>query len=521
MKDRTKARSAIRAVSGILLCIIGFVLARATPFREATVIVDADGCRLVTDIIDLGSDAAQGSVVLLHGLAANRTIMTYLGRGFALLNLRVFLPDMPGHGRTPGPFSFARAETCTNSFVRQLIVRGAIDPTSTILAGHSMGGALAVRIAAGVPIAGVVAISPAPMVATHGVAASLLIFGDPPPTPANSLVLSGSWEPRSVRDTARELISGNPATSGKYLVIPHSTHVSLLFDPDVVHAAQSWSAKVLKLEANAPGVPSRLPLAGSLAGLAGILLLAGPFLRETLGLTPLRTAVEPKGNRSPTKEEPQSPVLAPMTGRVLVEIAAASVAIVVLLRFWNPFGVFQVFEGDYLAGFLLLLGIALLLLHRNVLGSLWPAKTGPLLAAAFAAIVLPVLLYSWLNLTISEAWLTTARWLRMPALCVAVLPYHAAEELLLGPHRARSAKTRLMLGLAFRLIAWCALLIGILVLHNGEILLVLLAPYLAVFCLLQRTGMDVVRKGTSSPLAAALFGAILLAGFCVIVFPIT
>jgi hypothetical protein len=60
----------------------------------------------------------------------------------------------------------------------------------------------------------------------------------------------------------------------------------------------------------------------------------------------------------------------------------------------------------------------------------------------------------------------------------------------------------------------------VLVLHNGEILLVLLAPYLAIFCLLQRTGMDVVRKGTGSPLAAALFGAILLAGFSVVVFPI-
>jgi hypothetical protein len=33
--------------------------------------------------------------------------------------------------------------------------------------------------------------------------------------------------------------------------------------------------------------------------------------------------------------------------------------------------------------------------------------------------------------------------------------------------------------------------------------------------------MDVVRKSTGSPLAAALFGAILLAGFSVVVFPIT
>jgi pimeloyl-ACP methyl ester carboxylesterase len=521
MKVGTKARSAIRAISGVLLCIVGFILARATPFREATVVVDADGCRMVTDIIDAGNDESRGSIVLLHGLAANRTIMAYLGRGFALLNLRVFLPDMPGHGRTPGPFSFARAETCSNSFVRQLIVRGAIDPTRTILAGHSMGGALAVRVAARVPVAGVVAISPAPMVTTHGVAASMLIFGDPPATPANTLVLSSSWEPKSGRDSGRGLISGNAATSGKYLVIPHSTHVSLLFDPDVVREAQAWSTKVLKLETEALGVPSRLPLAGSLAGLAGILLLAGPFLRETLGLTSIRTAVESAADALLSLEEPRSPLLAPATGRMLAEVAAASVAIVVLLRFWNPFGVFHVFEGDYLTGFLLILGIVLLFLHRKAVGSFWPTKTGALIAAAFAAIVLPVLIYSWLNLTLTEAWFTSSRWLRMPALCVAALPYHAAEELLLGPYRVRPAKVRLVLALTLRLIAWCALLVGILLLHNGEILLGLLAPYLAVFCLLQRTGMDVVRKGTGSPLAAAIFGAILLAGFCVIVFPIT
>jgi hypothetical protein len=93
--------------------------------------------------------------------------------------------------------------------------------------------------------------------------------------------------------------------------------------------------------------------------------------------------------------------------------------------------------------------------------------------------------------------------------------------LLLGSLRARPGKMRLVLGLAIRLSVWVALFLGVFVLHNGEILLVLLAPYLATFCLLQRLGTDVVRKGTGSPIAAAIFGAILLAGFCVVVFPIT
>src|SRR6202048_417643 len=140
-------RRGVRAALGIVLCVVGLVLARATPYRETTAIIGAGGCRLVTDIIDQGNDDARGYVVLLHGLAANKKIMSYLARGFADQNLRVFVPDLPGHGRTEGPFSFERAESCAAAMVRELIARRAIDPHRTMLAGHSMGGAIALRVA--------------------------------------------------------------------------------------------------------------------------------------------------------------------------------------------------------------------------------------------------------------------------------------------------------------------------------------------------------------------------------------
>jgi hypothetical protein len=277
-----------------------------------------------------------------------------------------------------------------------------------------------------------------------------------------------------------------------------------------------------------PTLPSRMPLAGSLAGFVGILLLAGPFLRETLGMATIRARDEADvaiQTNTTGFAEPGSPIIAASFGRVLLEVTAASIVIVALLRAlphpWNPFAFFHVFEGDYLGAFLLILGSILLLVHWKHLGIFREWKPTTLLAAAFAALVLPLLIYSWFDLTATEAWLTSARWLRMPALCLAAVPYHAAEELLLGSPRARSGRARFLLALAIRFAAWAALFLGVLVLHNGEILLVLLAPYLAVFCLFQRTGMDVVRKSTGSPLAAALFGAILLAGFSVVVFPIT
>jgi hypothetical protein len=72
----------------------------------------------------------------------------------------------------------------------------------------------------------------------------------------------------------------------------------------------------------------------------------------------------------------------------------------------------------------------------------------------------------------------------------------------------------------YRLLVWLPMVYGILFLHSGEILLVMLAPYIAIFSVGQRRGMDVVREVTGSAAAAALFGAILLAGFFLVIFPL-
>jgi hypothetical protein len=49
----------------------------------------------------------------------------------------------------------------------------------------------------------------------------------------------------------------------------------------------------------------------------------------------------------------------------------------------------------------------------------------------------------------------------------------------------------------------------------------LLSLYMGMFNLVQRSGMDIVRNETGSAAAAALFGAILQAGFCLVIFPLT
>ena len=514
----TPLAKGLRAALGVVLCIAGFALAWATPYRATTVIVGAGGCRLVTDVVDRGSDDTQGYVVLFHGLAANKKIMAYLARGFANENLRVFVPDLPGHGRTPGPFSFERAEACADAFVRELILRRAIDPQRTMLAGHSMGGAIALRVAARVGVAGVVAISPAPQRVAHGVPPDMLPYTNPPPLPPHTLAISAAFEPLGIRDSTRDLIAGEAAATGKYLFMPRATHVSVLFDSRVVRASQEWTAETLNFPAEL-GAPSSLPLAGSLAGLAGILLLAGPFVRETLGMQRTVAASVQAEKSVPRDPSAASPVI-PLY-RALLETAAVSLLAVAMLRFWNPLSFVRLYNGGYFASFGLIVGLGLLVIHHRAFRALWPTQIKILLLAVLAGLVLHLLVTGWFDATLTESWLSWARWARFPALFVAALAYLLGEELLLGPVAARGKSARVLLALTLRLIAFIALAFGIFVLHSGAILVILLALYLGLFFLFQRLGMDLVHRLTGSAIAAALFGAILLAGFCLVIFPVT
>lgn len=493
----------LRAAVGALLIVGALLVALPTRYRERRYLLNASGCQLQTTIIEPRDERPTGTVILLHGLAANREIMNYFARGFAGQGLRVFVPDLPGHGRTPGPFSVPRAEECAEALAGEIFARGLATPQSTVLAGHSMGGAIALQVAAKVPVAGVIAISPAPMNGAPGIPAQAQIFGNKPATVNNALVISGGLEPRTIRENARDLT--RTSTNSKYQVIPWASHVSLLVDPRAVRSAQEWATRNLQLPMR-DVLPSLRQTWAFLAGFAGILLLAGPFLRETLGKNP---------------EADEALTTSAGFGRAIVEVGIGAAAAVLLLRWWNPVRGIRLFEGDYLAGFFLITGIVLLGLRfkelRGVASTRWQTVAG----AAFAGLALFLLASGWIELTYSEAWLTAARWWRCAVFFAAALPYHWGEELLLGPASQPSWWQRLGKALALRGILWGVLIGAIFVLRSGEILMGLMAPYFLLVFLLQRRGMDIVRKGTGSAPAAAVFGAILLAGFCLVIFPIT
>src|SRR6266480_6846872 len=235
-----KSRQEVRAIAGVLLCGVGLWLALSKPYKERTYIFNAEGCRMETTIVEKPGVAAQGSAVLFHGISANKKIMSYLARGFAEQGLRVYVPDLPGHGRTAGPFSPGRAEQCAEALLRALLARGTVTADRTILAGHSMGGAIAERIGSRMPVAGLVAVSPAPMRAAHGVTPEKLLFSDPPFLPSHSLVIVGSLELESMRRNAADLAASRNDGTVKYLEIAGASHVSVLFNRVVVRALQEW-----------------------------------------------------------------------------------------------------------------------------------------------------------------------------------------------------------------------------------------------------------------------------------------
>ena len=503
-----------QAVAGLFLCVSGYYLVHRESYEVHTVLATAGGCQMATDIYEPRSGSPIGSVVLFHGLAANKKVMAFNAQEFANQDLRVFVPDLPGHGRTPGPYSADRDDSCALALVRDLDARKAVIPERTILAGHSLGGAIAIRTASKFPVAGVIALSPAPMRDAPGFSREMVPFHDVPVLPAHSLVLTGQWEPGPITALAQELVVPAaraaaipaPAPTSKYQMIPGTTHVSILFSQRTYAELRAWTSLLLGSNPGSP-LPRNMPSLACILGIAGLSILVPPFLRE----------MNPSAR--------SAPAIPPVTGslwRALSIATAAALAVaLVLASGLIPVHFIRLFNGDYLAVFLFLTGIFILAVSYHSLPRLQSPLPTSLASACASALVLVLVFAGWFELTFYEAWLTPSRWLRFPLLLLLLLPWHFAEEILLGAPTSSFSLRRLSKAFALRSGVYAALFLGIQYLHSGAILLFLLLAYFVVFTLLQRLASDLVRFRTQSSAATAVFGAILLAAFALVIFPIT
>ena len=108
---------------------------------------DADSAGVIkgAETIDLQEGGSHG-VLLLHGFGDTPQTLTLLARRLAKSGYGVFVPLLPGHGRTMEAFRRSRAEEWIESARESLYLMRARYATVSVV-GLSMGGALGVIIA--------------------------------------------------------------------------------------------------------------------------------------------------------------------------------------------------------------------------------------------------------------------------------------------------------------------------------------------------------------------------------------
>jgi pimeloyl-ACP methyl ester carboxylesterase len=517
-----KRRELIFAGLGVLLLAYGARQISSSPISRQTVVLDG-GCRTPATIFESIMSKPSGTAIVIHGLSANRRLMLWTGEQLVATNLRVYLIDLPGHGDSTDHFSFARSEQCATEVIETLAKRGEIQPDKTILVGHSMGAAIAVRMADCFPAIATIAISPGPMVLPRRMPANLLVFSAQYDLAllrreANDLAQAAAGERTNWQDfkerRAFELIR-----------VPHATHTSLLLDPRVSNKVSSWIRGALNPEPEASSackgksdvkadhairsLPD--PLLGVLLVLVGLALvfpLAASLLTATFG-----AGAAPDGAVSLRASD------------ILLRWVIAALLGVCVLNYVVPLRPLHMFTGDYLASLLLLVAILVWILSPKAAKASLNFLPRAMVMGIVLGLATMLAFGAWLNWQSTDAWLNAPRWLRFVFLVLLSWPYFFMEEVALGappeiPLRGRRL-LRFALFLLLRLILWLACIFALYAFTSGQILVLILGLYLALVSIFQRLGCDAVRRRTGSPTAAAAFGAILASWFIAAVFPLT
>jgi pimeloyl-ACP methyl ester carboxylesterase len=510
----------ILAAIGAVLLIVGAVWIRRAELPHEDFVINTGDCHIPVTLTDPAPDVSPaGSVVLIHGLSANRKLMTYLSEDFAGHGFRSFSIDLPGHGENSDPFSLSRAQFCATMAVDWLTRNDKIDPAKTTVVGHSLGGAIAIRMADVEPVAATIAISPGPT-------------GPQTRMPANLLVFSASHDLRPLKAVAARLeeAAGGDRTAPDDFVqkrafdlerVPHSTHTSLITDRRVAHRSEEWMMQTVFPQTDPKTVALNLDLgtyenygngrrrlAGAFLGQIGIILifpLAVFFAGKLSGLA----LIEMPGTR-------------PAPALVIVEMIVSVLVAILILRFGVPLRFLHIYAADYLVSLLTIAAIILLTLNLGFLMEYAWFKSAKLLAAALLGFVTILAMGAWMNWQLTDGLPNAPRWYRFIGLLPFLYLYAFAEEVVLGPVKhgwPRVARFVLFGALRFELLVAC--FVGYYALGNGQILLVLLAVFFMGFSILQRLATDAVRNHTGSATAAALFGAILAAWFVATIFPLT
>lgn len=521
----------ILAIVGVVFLALGSRWIRVAELPKQEIWLDAGGCHTPMTVLDPPADVKPaGSVVLLHGLSANRRLMMYLAEDFAGHGFRAYAIDLPGHGDSREAFSFAHAQDCATAAAESLIRSGQLDPKTTILLGHSMGAAIAMRMADRDPVAATIALSPAPM-------------NTPQRMPANLLVFSASGDMGILKRVAQSLsdAAGGERTAPEDFVqqrgfelrrLSRSTHTSLLSDRRVAHDSEKWAMQALFPDIAADTLTLNLDLAtyetfgqgrrrlaGGALGFLGILLLFPLAVALAARLAAPSAAT---GATDGSASQIESPGNHPSTRLLLAEGALCAMFGVLLLVPGVPLKFLHLYTGAYLASLLLIVGLLLLIFNFGFAMEYATLHIRPLSVAAILGFATFLAIGVWLNWQLDDAWLNAPRWLRFAGLLPVTWIYCFAEEVVLGPvHHGLERAVRFVVFLLLRMELFLACMLAWYFFASGQVLIPLLFVYLALFSILQRLATDALRSRSGSATAAALFGAILGSWFIASVFPLT
>jgi pimeloyl-ACP methyl ester carboxylesterase len=109
--------------------------------------IDIAGCEVFAATGGRPLDASKPTIVFLHGAGGDRTVWMQPARHFGSHGWSVLAPDLPGHGRSPGP-ALGSIDALVGWTFRLL---DSVGVQRAAIVGHSMGGAIALEAAAHAP----------------------------------------------------------------------------------------------------------------------------------------------------------------------------------------------------------------------------------------------------------------------------------------------------------------------------------------------------------------------------------
>jgi dienelactone hydrolase len=455
--------------------------------------------------------------VIVHGYAANKSLMSSFAVDLAKQGLIVYTFDLPGHGANTVPYGPSSGKgyrdqlvTSVGEMVDFALANAPAPHPRLVLIGYSLGtiavGEYALQHPTLPNLAAVVLVS--------GIVQDRPTLANPP----NLLILSGQLDLPGINDIARNLIAeacgvAPAAITSTYqcvgsgaqdyrerTVLPGLDHISIVTAASTHARTIAWLHDHVDARIGAVPVDADVRLHWMLLGFLAAILATLPIL--ALGSAALRLAPAGSGRlpgaRAESSDAPPRSTGVPIW-RALALLAAALAAALLTLHvvlpasFWDPPPIAflaQQVSGD-VATFLLVAGLLLIpalwswrAWRPQLVRAMRSVKPAPLLVAALGV----AFLYFTLGSLSSVAWegltLYPPRLWRAAVYALLIWPYFLGVQVLLGSLVHRRGWRAALADLASTLLLLAALMVAIATNFARLSYLGILLPVFAIVLLL-------------------------------------